>query len=32
MSGTLDYFADVINEVLADEKALTKFIASRSEV
>jgi hypothetical protein len=32
MSVPIDYYAEIITQVLADEKALTKFIASRSEV
>lgn len=28
----MEYYADIIAHVLVDEKALTKFITSRSEV
>ena len=32
MSGAIDCYVEIITQVLADDKALTKFIASRSEV
>ena len=32
MSGEIGYYAEVITKVLGDDKFLTKFIASRSEV
>ena len=32
MSGAIGYYAEIITQVLGDDKVLTKFIASRSEV
>ncbi|CAB3986629.1 annexin A6-like [Paramuricea clavata] len=32
MSGAIDCYVEIITQILADDKALTKFIASRSEI